>query len=100
MDVAKVSIGNHVMLGPNAMILTACHPINLAQRVAGYGFGRPVIIEDNVWIGAGVIINPGVHIGCNTVIGSGSVVTHDIPSNVVAAGNPCTIIRKTSDSNQ
>ena len=74
------------------MILTASHPIDPVQRKEGYGFGKPVSIGDNVWIGAGTIINPGIHVGSNTVIGSGSVVTYSIPSNVVAAGNPCEVI--------
>lgn len=100
LDVAKVTIGNHVMLGPGVSLLTAGHPENYILRNAGYGYGKPITIEDNVWIGANVTVNPGVRIGANTIIGSGSVVTHDIPSNVIAAGNPCKIIRNISSDDK
>lgn len=93
LDVAPIFIGNNVMLGPGVMIIAALHPVDCSLRNLGYGLGLPVTIGDNVWIGAGSIINPGVKIGDNTVIGSGSVVTHDISSNVLAAGNPCKAIR-------
>ena len=99
LDVTRVSIGNNVMLGPNVMILTATHPIDYKKRNKGLGLGKPVFIDDNVWIGAGAIINPGVHIGKNSIIGSGSVVTHDIPSNVIAAGNPCKVIKSSNTMN-
>ena len=98
LDVVSVSIGNNVMLGPNVMILTATHPIDYKTRNKGFGLGKSVSIEDNVWIGAGTIINPGVHIGKNSIIGSGSVVTHDVPSNVIAAGNPCKVIMSSNTS--
>ena len=98
LDVVSVSIGNNVMLGPHVMILTATHPIDYEKRNKGFGLGKPVSIGDNVWIGAGAIINPGVHIGKNSIIGSGSVVTHDIPSDVIAAGNPCKVIRSSNTS--
>lgn len=92
LDITTVTIGNHVMLGPNVTIITATHPTDSRLRNQGFGFGRSVIIGDNVWIGANAIVNPGVQIGNNTIIGSGSVVTGTIPPNVVAAGNPCKIL--------
>lgn len=75
-------------------IYTATHSTNPEERKKGLEYARPVTIEDDVWIGGGTIINPGVTIGRGTTIGAGSIVTRDIPSNVVAAGNPCRIIRK------
>lgn len=92
LDVAPVHIGDNVMLGPGVIITTASHPIDPTLRASGYGLGMPIFIGDNVWIGAGAILNPGITIGNNSVIGSGSVVTHDIPDNVVAAGNPCQVL--------
>lgn len=93
LDVAPVSIGNHVLFGPGAHVYTAMHPLDAAERRSGVEFGRPVTIEDDVWIGGGVIVCPGVRIGARSVIGAGSVVTSDIPPDVFAAGNPCRIIR-------
>jgi maltose O-acetyltransferase len=94
LDVNKVQIGNNVLLAPNVQIYTAAHPVNPEERVQGKEFGKPVVIGNNVWIGGGTIICPGVKIGDNTTIGAGSVVTRDIPENVIAAGNPCKIIRE------
>lgn len=94
LDVAKVTIGNNVMLAPNVSIFTAGHPIHPDSRNSGYEYGIEISIGNNVWIGGNVVINPGVHIGNNVVIGSGSVVTKDIPDNYIAAGNPCRLIRK------
>lgn len=94
LDVNEVKIGNNVLLAPGVKISTATHPIDPVERAAGKEYALPIEIEDNVWIGAGVIILPGVKIGANTVIGAGSVVTKDIPENVVAVGNPCRVIRK------
>ena len=81
------------MLAPGVILSTAGHPIHPDTRNLGLEYGIPIIIGDNVWIGANVIINPGVTIGNNTVIGSGSVVTHDVPDNVVYAGNPAKHIK-------
>lgn len=94
LDVAPVRIGKNVMLGPSVMILTATHPLEAKARNSGKEYGKPITIGDNVWVGAGAIINPGVRIGENSVIGSGAVVTKDVPSNVFAAGNPCKVIKE------
>ena len=93
LDNAPIRIGAEVMIGPNAQIYTAAHPVAVAPRVAGVEFGKPVRIGNNVWIGGSVVICPGVTIGDNSVIGAGSVVTRDIPANVVAVGNPCKVLR-------
>lgn len=94
MDCAKVTIGNNVLFGPNVGIYTAGHPIHYELRNAEYEYAFPVTIGDNVWIGANTVINPGVTIYDNCVIGSGSVVTKDIPANSIAVGNPCRVIRE------
>ncbi len=94
LDVAEVTIGDNVLLGPNVQILTAGHPLDVKGRVEeGVEFGTPINVDDNVWLGGGVIICPGVTIGENSVIGAGSVVTKDIPANVVAVGNPCKVLK-------
>lgn len=100
LDCAPVNIGANVMIGPNVSIFTAGHPVHPEPRVAGWEFAKPVTIEDNVWIGGHSVINPGVTIGKNSVIGSGSVVTKDIPENVIAVGNPCRVIRNITDSDK
>lgn len=93
LDAATVAIGDSVLFGPRVGIYTANHAIDPDERVAGACYARPVKIGNRAWIGAGVHINPGVTIGDNSIIGSGSVVTKDIPSNVIAAGVPCRVIR-------
>ena len=93
LDCAKVIIGNNVFMAPNVQLYTAHHPIIASERNTGLELASPIIINDNVWLGGGVIVSPGVTIGANTTIGAGSVVTKDIPSNVVAAGNPCRVLR-------
>ncbi len=93
LDVAKVKIGKNCLLAPNVAIYTAGHAVDPELRAAMYEYGMPVTIGDNVWIGGISVICPGVTIGDNSVIGAGSVVTKDIPSDVVAAGNPCRVIR-------
>lgn len=97
LDVAPVTIGNNVLIAPNAAIYTAGHPVHPAARNTGYEYGKPVTIGNNVWIGGNVVICPGVTIGDNVVVGAGSVVTRDIPENVIAAGNPCRVIRRITD---
>lgn len=94
LDATEITIGSNVMIGPNTIIASASHPVDYNERNTGLICGKAIYIYDNVWIGAGCIINPGVKIGENSVIGSGSVVVNDIPSNVVAAGNPCRIIKE------
>jgi len=93
LDCAKVLIGDNVMIGPNVSIYTAGHPVHYEIRNQGYEYAFPVSIGNNVWIGGNAVINPGVTIGDNSVVGSGSVVTKDIPGNVIAAGNPCKVLR-------
>lgn len=94
LDVAQVKIGNRTKLGPNVQIYTATHPIDYKERATGLESGKAISIGEDVWIGGSVIICPGITIGDRTVIGAGSVVTKDIPSDVFVAGNPCKIIRK------
>ncbi len=93
LDVAPVKIGSNVLFGPAVQIYTATHPLNAAERRTGLEFGLPIAIGDDVWVGGGAIICPGVKIGARTVIGAGSVVTKDIPADVLAVGNPCRILR-------
>ncbi len=96
-DDVSVTIGNCVMCAPNVTISTTGHPVHPYYRTRGAHFSLPIVIEDNVWIGANVAIMPGVTIGKNSVIGAGSVVTRDIPANVVAFGTPCRVIRPITD---
>lgn len=96
LDVAEVTIGNNVMFAPKVQIYTATHPLDSALRRSGLESALPITIGDDVWIGGGAILCPGVKIGARTVIGAGSVVTKDIPSGVLAAGNPCRILRDLS----
>ena len=97
-DDVSVTIGNCVMCAPNVTISTTGHPVHPYYRTRGAHFSLPIVIEDNVWIGANVAIMPGVTIGKNSVIGAGSVVTRDIPANVVAFGTPCRVIRPITDA--
>ncbi|MFD2968866.1 sugar O-acetyltransferase [Sphingobacterium bambusae] len=97
LDCAPVTIGANVMIGPNVSLFTAGHPVHPEPRVAGWEFAKPINIEDNVWIGGHTVVNPGVRIGKNSVIGAGSVVTKDIPENVIAVGNPCRVLRVITD---
>lgn len=92
-DDTHIYIGSNTMLGPNVTIATAGHPILPALRAKGYQYNMPVHIGKNCWVGAGAIILPGITIGDNTVVGAGSVVTKDLPENVVAYGNPCKVAR-------
>lgn len=94
LDEALVTIGGNALIGPNVSIYTACHPLDRALRDTFAEWAEPVTIGDSVWIGGGTTILPGVTIGTNVVIGAGSVVTKDLPDNVVAAGNPARIIRR------
>ena len=94
LDCAPVVIGNNAIIAPNVSIFTAGHPIHSEPRNQQLEYALPVIIGDNVWLGGNTVINPGVRIGENTVIGAGSIVTRDIPANVVAVGNPCRVLRE------
>lgn len=93
LDCGPITIGDNVMLGPKVALYAVNHPIDPTVRATFYDFPEPITIGSNVWIGGSAVVCPGVTIGDNTVIGAGSVVTKDIPANVVAAGNPCRVIR-------
>ncbi len=93
LDCNRVEIGDNVLMAPYVQIYTAYHPTDPAIRLTGEELTAPVRIGHNVWIGGGSILCPGVTIGDNTTIGAGSVVTSDVPTNVVAAGNPCRVLR-------
>lgn len=93
LDEARVTIGDDCFIGPNVSIYTACHSTDPVERNTRREWAEPVTIGDNVWIGGSVTILPGVTIGSNVTIGAGSVVTKDIPDNVVAVGNPCKVIK-------
>lgn len=96
-DDTHIFVGDNTMFGPNVTIATAGHPITPELRQKGYQYNAPVHIGKNCWLGAGVIVLPGISIGDNVVIGAGSIVTKDLPSNVVAVGNPCKILREVND---
>lgn len=96
LDVCPVRIGNFTLFGPNVQLYTATHPLNAELR-RRQEFAKPITIGDDVWVGGGAIVCPGVTIGSRSVIGAGSVVTRDIPPDVVAAGNPCRVIRAIGD---
>jgi maltose O-acetyltransferase len=93
LDVATVTIGDDVQIGPGVQLLTATHPIEPGPRRDKWEAARPIVIGDNVWLGGGVIVCPGVTIGADTVVGAGSVVVQDLPSGVVAVGSPAKVIR-------
>lgn len=97
LDVGKVIIGDNVQFAPNVSIYTAGHPIHPVSRNSGYEYGIEITIGDNVWLGGNVVVVPGVHIGNNVVVGAGSVVTKDLPDNVIAVGNPARVIRKITE---
>ena len=92
-DCHRVYLGNNVLIAPKVQIYTAYHPTDPQARLSGQELAAPVRIGHNVWLGGGVIVCPGVTIGNNVTIGAGSVVTKDIPNNVVAVGNPCRVIK-------
>ncbi|MBB0231484.1 sugar O-acetyltransferase [Streptomyces calidiresistens] len=94
LDVAPITIGEDVQIGPNVQLLTPIHPLEAERRRAKWEAARPITIGDNVWLGGGVIVCPGVTIGENTVVGAGAVVTRDLPANVLAVGNPARVIRE------
>jgi maltose O-acetyltransferase len=94
LDVATVTIGDDVQIGPNVQLLTATHPLEPGPRKDKWEAAEPIVIGDNVWLGGGVIVCPGVTIGADTVVGAGSVVTRDLPSGVIAVGSPARVIRE------
>lgn len=96
-DDTHIYVGDNTMFGPNVTLATAGHPVLPELREKGYQFNIPIHIGKNCWIGAGSVILPGVTVGDGSVIGAGSVVTKDIPSGVVAVGNPCRVLRKIGD---
>lgn len=98
LDVCEIRIGKHCLIGPGVHIYTAAHPLDAEERASGAEYGIPVKIGNHVWIGGRAVINPGVTVGNNVVIASGSVVTKDIPDNVVAGGNPARIIKQIGKS--
>ena len=98
LDVGKITFGDNCLLGPNVCISTAGHPVHPAARNTLYEYGIDITVGNSVWIGGSVTILPGVTIGDEAVIGAGSVVTHDIPERVVAAGNPCRVLHSVDDS--
>ena len=100
LDACKVKIGKHVLIGPRTCIYSASHPVYAPVRAAGYDVSKPVTICDDVWLGGNVVVNLGVTIGQGSVIGAGSVVTKDIPAGVIAAGNPCKVIREINDEDR
>ncbi len=94
LDVTPVTLGSRVLIAPNVQFYAATHPTDFKERGSLAEFGKPITIGDDVWIGGSSVICPGVTIGSRAIIGAGSVVTKDIPEDVIAAGNPCKVIRK------
>ncbi|MFR1661192.1 DapH/DapD/GlmU-related protein [Gallintestinimicrobium sp.] len=99
-DGAKVTFGDNVFIAPNCVFSTAGHAIDSEQRGCGLEIALPITIGDNVWIGTNVSVLPGVTVGSYTIIGAGSVVNRNIPDGVIAAGNPCRVIRKITDADK
>ena len=100
LDVGRVTVGDNVLIAPNVSIYAAGHPIHPASRNSGYEYGAGVTLGNNVWVGGSAVILAGVTVGDNAVIGAGSVVTRDIPANVIAAGNPCRVIREITEEDR
>ncbi|GAB2686648.1 sugar O-acetyltransferase [Thalassiella azotivora] len=98
LDVAPITIGDDVQIGPNVQLLTPTHPVEPGPRRAKWEAAEPITIGDNVWLGGGVIVLPGVTIGADTVVGAGAVVTRDLPAGVVAVGNPARVVRRVDDA--
>ena len=93
LDVAPITIGDDVQIGPNVQLLTPTHPVEPGPRRDKWESAQPITIGDNVWLGGGVIVLPGITIGADTVVGAGSVVTKDLPAGVLALGNPARVVR-------
>jgi maltose O-acetyltransferase len=94
LDCAPVSLGDNVLIGPAVQIYAAHHPVDAEERATGLELASPIVVEDDAWIGGGAILCPGVRVGRGSTIGAGSVVTRDVPAGVVAAGNPCRVLRR------
>jgi maltose O-acetyltransferase len=94
LDCSEVRVGNHVMIGPGVQIYTAAHDLRAEARNQGWEVAKPIVIEDNVWLGGSAILLPGVRVGRNAVVGAGAVVSRDVPANTVVAGNPARVIRE------
>jgi maltose O-acetyltransferase len=97
LDVATISIGDDVQIGPSVQLLTPTHPVDAELRRQKWEAAAPIVIGDNAWLGGGVIVLPGVTIGADTVVGAGAVVTRDLPSGVVAVGNPARVVRRLAE---
>ncbi len=100
LDVARITIGRDVQIGPNVQLLTPTHPVEPGPRRAKWEAAEPIVIEDNVWLGGGAIVLPGVTIGRNSVVGAGAVVTRDVPANTVVVGNPAKVVRNLDDDTE
>ena len=100
LDCAKVTIGSHTLLGPNVGLYAANHATDANERINGGCYGKPIHIGKNVWLGGDVKVLPGVSIGDNTIIGTGSIVTKDIPANVIAVGTPCKVIKEITEADK
>lgn len=96
-DDTHIWIGSHTLIGPNCVLAVAVHPVHPGLRAKGYQYNKPIHIGENCWFGAGVLVMPGVTIGDNTIIGAGSVVTRDVPCDVIAVGNPCRVLREVTE---
>jgi maltose O-acetyltransferase len=94
LDCGEVHIGHHVMIGPGVQIYTAAHLLQAEPRNQGWEVAKPIVIEDNVWLGGSAVLLPGVRIGRNAVVGAGAVVSRNVPANTVVAGNPARVIRE------
>jgi len=97
LDAVEVKFGDNVFIGPNCGFYTAGHPINAKQRNEGLEYAKPITIGNNIWLGGNVAVMPGITIGDNTIIGAGSVVTKNIPGNVIAVGNPCKVLKEITE---
>lgn len=97
LDVVAITIGDDVQIGPNVQLLTPVHPLEAGLRRDKWEAAKPITIGDNVWLGGGVIVCPGVSIGANTVVGAGAVVTKDLPTSVLAVGNPARVVRELAE---
>ena len=99
-DDTAITIGDYTMIGPNVTLATAGHPVLPELREQGLQYNAPIVIGRNCWLGTGVLVMPGVTIGDSTVVGAGSVVTKDLPANVVAVGNPCRVLREIGEKDR